>query len=124
MAEVAEYRVELDPQKVLELGRVLGQGTPEKLIQSLFQLAYHYYVEEEDELIPGETLRRKTHELEAELNALRKQLAAQRADLKQATLCPKCFSAARYDNISRDYACEVCGWEGPPEEVVRRAKDA
>ena len=123
MDEVSEYRVNLNPQKVRELGRVWGQESPEKLIGSLFELAYHHYVEEEDELVSGQTLRRRTSELETEIHALKKKLAAVSGESKEVMLCPKCFSTVRYDSLSRDYECQSCGWEGPPEEVVRKVRD-
>lgn len=122
MAETAEYKVRLDPDKARELGRIWGQESPEKLIQSLFELAYHHYVEEEDELVSGKAMRRRTYELEAEVESLKKRLSARSPGEKESTLCPKCYSKVRYDAISRDYACEMCGWEGPPEEVVRHPR--
>jgi len=119
MGETAEFKVSLDPDKVRELARIWGQQTPEQLIQSLFELAYHSYIEEEDELIPGKTLRKRTRELESQLNEMKKRLSAKSPEEKERILCPKCFSKVRYDSISRDYACSRCGWEGPPGEVKR-----
>jgi hypothetical protein len=122
MADKVEYRVVLDPENVQSLGRIWRQRDPEGLLQSLFELAYHHYVEEEDELIPGKVLRQRTDELEARVTDLQKKLAVRRSGEIEAktALCPKCFSKIRYDTITRDYACAKCGWEGPPEEVVRR----
>jgi len=123
MGEV-DYKVALDPEKVHVLARIWRQETPEKLIQGLFELAYHTYVEEEDELIPGRVLRRKTEEMDRQLEVLKKRAATKTSTEKDAPLCPKCFSKPRYDTLSRDYACEKCGWEGPPEETVRAVKQS
>lgn len=122
MVEKREYRVELDPEKVEVLSRVLGQQAPEKLVENLFELAYHNYVEEEDELVPGKLLKRKTQELEAQIEQLNRRLSAKSPPDtgQESVLCPKCFSKIRYDSLSRDYTCQRCGWEGPPEEVVRK----
>ncbi len=126
MTEKREYRVELDPEKVEVLSRVLGQPGPDKLLESLVELTYHHYVEEEDELVPGKALKRKTQELEAQIEQLNRKLSAKSpSDAAQdSVLCPKCYSKIRYDSLSRDYTCQRCGWEGPPEEVVRKPGSA
>ncbi len=54
MTDSVEYKVALDPDKVQTLGRIWRQENPQMLLQSLFELAYHHYVEEEDELDSGE----------------------------------------------------------------------
>jgi NADH pyrophosphatase NudC (nudix superfamily) len=121
MSEEVEYKVVLDPQKMRIIERIWRQDTPEKLLQSLFDFAYHYYVEEQDELVPGKLMSRKTADLEAQVADLKRRLNAKSIieKEKQNILCPKCYSKVRYDTMSRDYACANCGWEGPPEEVVR-----
>ena len=117
-----EYSVSLDPEKVRILERIWRQDSPDRLLKSLFEFAYHHYVEEQDELIPGKIASRKTAALEGQVSDLKRRLAARAAVEKEkdSILCPKCYSKVRYDTMSRDYACANCGWEGPPEEVVRR----
>ena len=120
---MTEYIVDLDKEKVATLGRIWRQDDPSKLVQALFEWAYHYYVEEEDELISGKVFRRRTEDLETQVADLKRKLSTRQEKKKEDALCPRCFSTVTYDTLSRDYVCGKCGWEGPPEEVVRREPD-
>ena len=119
MAEAAEYRVTLDPSKVQTLERLWRQDTPEKLLQSLFDLAYHYYVEEEDELIAGALLRKRVAELEFQIEDLRRRLASKDREDDKTLFCPSCGNKLVFLVLSGGYLCTTCGWEGPREKGVQ-----
>jgi hypothetical protein len=117
MSEAVKYSVSLDPSKVRTLERLWRQDTPEKLLQSLFDLAYHQYVEEEDELVPGALLRKRVAELELQIDDLQRRLASKNQEEDRALFCPACGKKVEFMPLSRGYLCTTCGWEGPKEQA-------
>ena len=117
---MTEFVVDLDENKVSALMRIWRLESPKQLIEALFNWTYHSYVEEEDELVSGKAARRKTEELEMQLERMRK-----RSDVKQdprkTALCPVCFNKVVFDEVDHVFSCAVCGWQGPGDKVVRRS---
>ena len=121
-ATLTDYVVNLDEEKVSALARIWSQQDPSKLLESLFSWAYQHYVEDEDELVSGKLMRKRTDELEAQVEDLKRKLGAKSVPQndRRTLLCPKCFNRVGPNEIGSAYLCPKCGWEGPSDKAVRR----